>query len=235
MMSIIRPKRMTAYQVRPATLDDVDSLVDQRVGMFTDMGQMTHPDATASAFRSWLADTMPAGVYRAWVAETGDEAPAQDVPSGTTERQGARSPTVVAGGGITVLPWPPGPQSLTGRIAFVYNVYTAPAHRGRGIGRLVMEAIHTWCREHGYRLPAAERELGGSALVHVDGVPRGRGADARNPAGALAGTRRTGETARFSIGSRFPEPVGATDRARPRAFACDATARPPTRERRATR
>jgi len=140
---------MATYQVRPATLDDVDSLVDQRVGMFTDMGQMTHPEATAAAFREWLADTMPAGVYRAWVVEAGDEPRGQDAPSGATERPRPRCPAVVAGGGITILPWPPGPQSLTGRIAFVYNVYTAPAHRNRGIGRLLMGAIHTWCREHG--------------------------------------------------------------------------------------
>jgi len=119
------------------------------VGMFTDMGQMAHPDATASAFRSWLADTMPAGVYRAWVVETGDDPPGRDVPSRATGRPDPRSPTVVAGGGLTILPWPPGPQSLTGRLAFVYNVYTAPAHRNRGIGRLVMGAIHSWCREHG--------------------------------------------------------------------------------------
>src|SRR6266446_6073650 len=54
---------------------------------------------------------------------------------------------VIAGGGITILPWPPGPRYFSGRLAFVYNVYTEPDHRRRGLGRLVMDAIHTWCRD----------------------------------------------------------------------------------------
>ena len=37
---------------------------------------------------------------------------------------------IVAGGGITILPWPPGPRYAGDRLAFVYNVYTEPAHRG---------------------------------------------------------------------------------------------------------
>jgi GNAT superfamily N-acetyltransferase len=139
---------MTAYLVRPATLDDIDSLVDQRLGMFTDMGRAIEPDATAVAFRAWLADTMPAGVYRAWVVETESEHPAEHALSRSAGAH-VQPMSVIAGGGITILPWPPGPQSLTGRIAFVYNIYTAQPHRGRGIGRLVMEAIHSWCRQHG--------------------------------------------------------------------------------------
>ena len=29
----------------------------------------------------------------------------------------------------------------------MYNVYVERSHRRRGIARLVMEAIHAWCRE----------------------------------------------------------------------------------------
>jgi hypothetical protein len=42
-------------------------------------------------FRDWLQDTMPAGVYRGWLLESDAGA-------------------VIAGGGITILPWPPGPR-----------------------------------------------------------------------------------------------------------------------------
>ena len=73
---------------------------------------------------------MPAGTYRAWVIET-------------------EPGEVVAGGGITILPWPPGPRYGGGRLAFVYNVYTEPAHRHRGHARMIMHAIHSWCREAG--------------------------------------------------------------------------------------
>lgn len=118
---------MSDYRVRVATLDDVDALVHHRIAMFQDMGVPLDPVAVDAAFRPWLAEMMPKGIYRAWVVESGSQ--------------------VIAGGGITILPWPPGPRYFSGRLAFVYNVYTEPDHRHRGLGRMVMEAIHTWCRE----------------------------------------------------------------------------------------
>lgn len=122
---------MPTYRVRQATLDDADALVHHRVAMFTDMG-LPAADAAAAGpeFRRWLMEMMPSGVYRAWLIESED-------------RQ------VVAGGGVTVLPWPPGPQYPGGRVAFVYNVYTEPAHRHRRLARMVMEAIHEFCRGAG--------------------------------------------------------------------------------------
>jgi GNAT superfamily N-acetyltransferase len=120
--------RATApYHVRPATLDDADVLVHHRIAMFTDMGIPLDRDALDAAFRGWLAEMMPAGTYRAWLAEDA-------------------AGTIVAGGGITILPWPPGPRYMGRQLAYVYNVYTEPAHRRRGLGRLIMEAIHGWCR-----------------------------------------------------------------------------------------
>jgi GNAT superfamily N-acetyltransferase len=118
------------YIVREATLADVDVLVRHRIAMFTDMGVPLDAASLEASFRAWLAETMPAGTYRAWLAED------------TTG-------TVAAGGGITVLPWPPGPQYMGSRLAFVYNVYTEAAHRRRGLARLIMDVIHAWCRDNG--------------------------------------------------------------------------------------
>jgi GNAT superfamily N-acetyltransferase len=55
----------------------------------------------------------------------------------------------VAGAGLTILPWPPGPRDRSGRLAFVYNVYTERAHRRRGLARRLMETIEDWCRAQG--------------------------------------------------------------------------------------
>jgi len=131
--SIIRAP-MSEYRVRAATLDDLDALVHHRVAMFTDMGVTMDGAALSRVYRAWLQQMLPAGEYRAWVAETADG------PEGD----------VVAGGGILVLPWPPGPQSLAGKsLAFVYNIYTEPAHRKRGLARSLMETIHAWCASEG--------------------------------------------------------------------------------------
>ena len=128
---------MSSYRLRPATLDDADALVHHRLGMFTDMGTAFDAAEVERAFRQWLAEMMPAGVYRAWLVE----GPAEAGPH----------VQIVAGGGITVLPWPPGPYFVGGRIAFVYNVYTEHAHRRRGLARLLMATIHSWCRANGLR------------------------------------------------------------------------------------
>jgi GNAT superfamily N-acetyltransferase len=119
------------YHVREATLTDADVLVRQRMGMFTDMGE---PDESVRVcgpqFLEWLRHAMPAGLYRAWLLET-------------------ESGEAIAGGGITVIPWPPGPRYRGGRLAFVYNVYTEPEQRHRGHARAIMDVIHGWCREQG--------------------------------------------------------------------------------------
>jgi len=118
-----------SYRVREATLGDVDVLVGHRIGMFTDMGLTLDAPALDAAFRSWLADQMPAGVYHAWLVEAEDG-------------------TIAGGGGISILPWPPGPSYMGDRIAIAYNVYTEPAHRRRGLAKLVMNTIHAWAADH---------------------------------------------------------------------------------------
>jgi GNAT superfamily N-acetyltransferase len=139
-----------AYQVRAATLADVDVLVRHRLAMFTDMRVALDAAALDPRFRAWLAETMPAGTYRAWLAETG-------------------SGEVAAGGGITIIPWPPGPQYAGDRLAFVYNVYTEPAHRRRGLARRIMDVIHDWCRDAGITSMALNASRDGKPLYEAMG------------------------------------------------------------------
>ena len=138
------------YRVRPATLDDEDVLVRHRIGMFMDMGVPMDVPALENAFRVWLRTMVPAGTYRAWLVNTAAD-------------------TVVSGGGITILPWPPGPQYPGDRLAFVYNVYTDPAHRRRGLARLVMDAIHEWCRDAGITSMALNASRDGQPLYQAMG------------------------------------------------------------------
>ena len=138
---------MPDYRIRSATLDqvDVDALVHHRIAMFTDMGTPMDADAVAIAFRRWVTRMLPAGTFRGWLIET---------PSGE----------IVAGAGITILPWPPGPAMAGDTLAFVYNVYTEPAHRHRGLARMVMEAIHAWCLEAGITTAALNSSADGQPL-----------------------------------------------------------------------
>lgn len=121
---------MSDYRIRPATVEDEVVLAHHRASMFEEMGVEIDRPVLEAAFLPWLRDTMQQGTYRAWLVESVDG-------------------QVVAGGGITIIPWPPGPRYLGGRLAFVYNVYTERDHRKRGLARLVMHAIHGWCRDEG--------------------------------------------------------------------------------------
>ena len=138
------------YRVRAATLADADVLVRHRIGMFTDMGVPLDAAALDPAFRAWLAETMPAGTYRAWLAETG-------------------AGEVAGGGGMTIIPWPPGPRYGGDKLAFVYNVYTEPAHRRRGLARLIMDTIHAWCRDAGITSMALNASRDGKPLYESMG------------------------------------------------------------------
>jgi len=82
---------MPDYRIRRASLDDLDALVHHRVAMFTDMGVVVDVAALDRAFRAWLRAAMPAGDYVAWLCETATGA-------------------IVAGGGVSLLQWPPGPR-----------------------------------------------------------------------------------------------------------------------------
>jgi GNAT superfamily N-acetyltransferase len=144
---------MPNYTMRRATIEDVDTLVLHRIRMFEDMGVMSMPGANAdrleAAFRSWVLELLPAGTYAAWVVEAASaQGPAE----------------IVAGGGATLIPWPPGPWYPGHRLAFVYNVYTDPAHRGRGLARRVMDAIHEFCRAEGIGSLALNASASGQPL-----------------------------------------------------------------------
>ena len=124
------------YHIREATLDDMDVLVRHRLAMFADMGRSFDAPAVGQLFREWLRPMIVAGDYRAWLCET-------------------RTGEVVAGAGMSLIRWPPGPSTIrSDRAAFVYNVYTEREHRRRGLARRLMETLHSWCTAHGIQAVA---------------------------------------------------------------------------------
>jgi GNAT superfamily N-acetyltransferase len=143
-----------SYRVREAALRDVDVLVRHRIGMFTDMGLSLDVPALEASFRAWLADKMAAGIYRAWLIEAEDG-------------------SIAAGGGISILPWPPGPNYMSDRIAVVYNLYTEPAHRRRGLARRLMTTIHAWAAAHGITSIALNASADGRPLYESMGYQVG--------------------------------------------------------------
>ena len=118
------------YQIRPATIADIPHIVSHRERMFRDMELPAAYDDMAPAFELWLRHALPSKTYLGWMAATehGD---------------------VAGGAGLIVIPWPPGPISMDPRCGFVFNVYTEPAHRKRGLARRLMDTVHAYCRNEG--------------------------------------------------------------------------------------
>jgi GNAT superfamily N-acetyltransferase len=118
------------YTIRPATIADIPSIVTHREQMFREMGIPAAFEDMSIAMDQWLRHALPSKIYRGWVAE----------------HDGG---VVVAGGGLIVIPWPPGPVSMDPRCGFIFNVYTDAPHRKQGLARKLMDAMHEWCRNEG--------------------------------------------------------------------------------------
>jgi GNAT superfamily N-acetyltransferase len=121
---------VTDYLIRSAVLADIPLIVDHRARMFREMGIPAQFDDMAAAMESWLRHAIPSKTYLGWVATT-------------------RLGEVAAGGGMIVIPWPPGPISMDPRCGFVFNVYTEAAHRKQGLARRLMDSMHAYCRTEG--------------------------------------------------------------------------------------
>lgn len=116
------------YSIRPATIDEVEDLVELRTAMFEAMGC----DETALAgaigpIRDYFEQHIPTGAFRVWVAE----------------HQG----TPVASIGLVLHSIPPSPKNLVGKEAYLMNLVTLPVWRHRGIARALLTHVLGILRE----------------------------------------------------------------------------------------
>lgn len=138
------------YTIRPATIADIPHIVQHREQMFRDMGIPAAFEDMSAAMELWLRHAIPSHTYRGWIAVTA-------------------AGEVAGGGGLIVIPWPPGPISMDPRCGFIFNVYTHPSHRKQGIGRRLMEAIHDWCRAEGLERVVLNASTFGQPLYEAMG------------------------------------------------------------------
>lgn len=143
---------MDTPTIRRATLDDLDDLVRLRVALLREMGAVGEAEAAplAEAIRRYLAADLPAGRFLAWVGADGDGA-------------------VIACGGLVFLQKPPSPGNHSGREAYIMNMYTAPAWRGRGLAARLFAAILDHARGAGAELARLHATEDGRALYERGG------------------------------------------------------------------
>ena len=118
--------------IRKASVADIPEILRLRRGMYSDMhyDDAASLDQMAALTSDYLANAIPNGSFRAWLAEDANR--------------------VVAGGAIIISPWPAHPYDLECRRATILNVYTQPDYRRRGIARRLMETMIAWCKQEGF-------------------------------------------------------------------------------------
>jgi GNAT superfamily N-acetyltransferase len=119
--------------IRRETFDDVSLIVHHRRAMFEDMkrGSAKSLDAMDAAFEPWLRKHMAAGDYLGWFAEVDGVA--------------------VAGVGLWMMEWPPGPLDPSDRRPYILNVYTEPDYRGHGLATQLMRILMDYCQTQGFK------------------------------------------------------------------------------------
>jgi len=114
--------------IRMATLNEAATIAVHRAAMFHDMGELSAADVPVmiTSMTPWFAERLANGLYVHWFVE--DDA------------------HIVAGGGVLLRDlWSMPRMLIPGRNAHIGNIYTEPAHRRRGLARLIMETILDWC------------------------------------------------------------------------------------------
>jgi len=125
----------TQFNIRRATIDDIETLVELRLEMQSEnVADDIKVDWTAvgEACRRYFAETLPAEVFVVFVAEAEGQ--------------------IVATSGVSLVSRPPGSTSFSQSEGYVTNVYTVPAWRGKGVATALLNATIGYAKHQGARL-----------------------------------------------------------------------------------
>ena len=112
------------FNLRQANLQDLEALVQLRLALLHEAGDLkSNTDTTdlAEATRQYLTQKMPKGEFLAWVAEVNNQ--------------------IVGTSGLVFFERPPYNDNLSGLEAYLMNMYTIPAWRGKGIATALLQEI----------------------------------------------------------------------------------------------
>jgi len=150
-----------SWTIREATVDDISELVALRREMFEAMGfdDAVTLDRACVAARAYFAEHMSTGAFRVWVAvssgadgdDTGREAGSGETGTccGRDVTPGKSDGELIASIGLVVHSVPPSPCNLVGRVGYIMNLVTLPAHRRNGIAAALLDRVLDVVRSEG--------------------------------------------------------------------------------------
>jgi GNAT superfamily N-acetyltransferase len=120
--------------IRQATSDDIDQLLRLRLLLFQETGEASRQapgEAVREATRAYLTTSLDQETFLAWVAVSG--------------------PYIVATSGIVLFERPPAPDNLSGKEAYILNMYTLPEWRGQGLATALLQEITSFAKSTSIR------------------------------------------------------------------------------------
>ncbi len=119
--------------IRRATIEDTDQLVQLRLLLFEETGELVQSDAStfAEAIHAFLIKSLPQESFLAWIAESDHR--------------------IVASSGLVPFERLPVPENLLGKEGYILNMYTLPEWRGQGLATALLQEIISFAKETGIR------------------------------------------------------------------------------------
>jgi GNAT superfamily N-acetyltransferase len=112
------------FTIRRATLDDLDEFIQLRLQLFRETGDLVSdevPPDLLEATRTYLLANLPTNRFIAWIAEV--------------------EGILIGISGVVFLEKPPTRPNLSGKEAYVMNMYTVPEWRGKGVATALLQEI----------------------------------------------------------------------------------------------
>ncbi|MFX1304976.1 MAG: GNAT family N-acetyltransferase [Promethearchaeota archaeon] len=140
------------YSLRKANPNDIDKLIEFRVEFLKEV-QESPSDREIEKFRKILneffLDKMKSNEFIAWLAESDKE--------------------VIATSGLSFLQKPPHFINMTGKFAYIMNMYTKPKWRRKGIGAALLEKLFEEIKKKGIQSVVLHTTPGGRSLYEKYG------------------------------------------------------------------
>ncbi len=143
---------ISMYSLRKANLNDIDKLIEFRIEFLKEI-QEYPPNKEFEIFQNSLKDfflnNMKSNEFIAWFAEFDNE--------------------IIATSGLSFLQKPPHFVNITGKFAYIMNMYTKPKWRKKGIGSALLEKLFEEIKSRGIQSIVLHTTLGGRHLYEKYG------------------------------------------------------------------
>ena len=143
---------ISMYSLRKANLNDIDKMIDLRVEFLREI-QESPLDKEMGIFwkslKEFFLDKMKSNKFIAWLAEF--------------------DKNVIATSGLSFLQKPPHFINITGKYAYIMNMYTKPEWRRKGIGSALLEKLFEEIKSRGIQSVVLHATHGGRPLYEKYG------------------------------------------------------------------